>query len=477
MKRWRNIAWICLAVLCSAAIVTSSVYGEVPDENRACLQCHSKRGIIKKFENNESISVFINPAGFSSSVHAFLKCSHCHTEFSAENHPTREFKSKEHYQVRSARTCRRCHTDDQLMQKAVHGRILSGEEKTPRCAHCHDSHYVQKASQGKGFTSEEHFCLKCHERDMVLRFQNGETVSLRVDPSLLKASMHSNISCSDCHFGFSSDEHPQRTFRTKRDFVIASSETCRRCHFDKYTKTMEGIHYSMLSQGNLNAPVCTDCHGGHAIPHMVKEKTFIAKRCQRCHAEVYETYAKSVHGNALFNEQNQDVPICIDCHTAHNIENPFGLDYREKIPEMCGNCHANKVIAKRYGLSTDVTATYLSDFHGVTLKFYKMQKEVLSAPVKPIAVCTDCHGTHDIQSMVGTPAALVKANLAKKCRKCHERAPEDFPAAWLSHYEASFIKSPLVFIIKIAFKIFIPIMLAGLVLQILLHVWRYAVNR
>ena len=58
----------------------------------------------------------------------------------------------------------------------------------------------------------------------------------------------------------------------------------------------------------------------------------------------YDIYAKSVHGNALFNEHNQDVPVCVDCHTAHTIEDPFSLDYRERIPEMCSNCHARKEI-------------------------------------------------------------------------------------------------------------------------------------
>jgi predicted CXXCH cytochrome family protein len=210
---------------------------------------------------------------------------------------------------------------------------------------------------------------------------------------------------------------------------------------------------------------------------MVKEKTFIAKRCQTCHPEIYATYAQSVHGSALFNERNQDVPVCIDCHKAHNIENPFTLDYREKIPEMCGGCHANKAIAAKYGLSTEVVDTYLSDFHGVTLKFYQMQKDVLPPPAKPIAVCTDCHGTHDISSTIGPDANAVKARLVKRCQKCHEGATTNFPASWLPHYESSFAKSPLVFIVKLIYKILIPVMLAGLILQILLHIWRYAVNR
>ena len=42
---------------------------------------------------------------------------------------------------------------------------------------------------------------------------------------------------------------------------------------------------------------------------------------------------------------------------------------------MCSNCHANKAIVGKYGLSVDVVDNYLEDFHGITLEFYRMQKD------------------------------------------------------------------------------------------------------
>lgn len=319
--------------------------------------------------------------------------------------------------------------------------------------------------------------MKCHARQMTMHFANGETLPAKVDSLLLKTSIHGKLSCSDCHYGFSSEEHPQRKFRTRRDFTLALSESCRRCHFDKYTKTLESIHYTMLSKGRLDAPVCTDCHGSHEVYRVSKERTASAKRCQRCHASEYETYARSVHGNALFNEHNQDVPVCVDCHTAHTIEDPFTLDYRDRIPEICSGCHAKKEIVGKYGLSTDVVKSYLSDFHGMTLGLYKMQKEGAERPHKPIAVCTDCHGTHNIVGTTGAHAGAVKANLLKRCQKCHADANKRFPDAWLSHYEPSFKRAPVVYVASMAYKFFIPIVIAGFVLQILLHIWRYAVNK
>lgn len=64
-----------------------------------------------------------------------------------------------------------------------------------------------------------------------------------------------------------------------------------------------------------------------------------------------------------------------------------------------------------------------------------------------------------------------------RCQKCHPGASDEFPDAWLSHYEPSMANAPLVYLINLTYKIFIPFMLIGLILQILLHVWRYAVNR
>ena len=114
----------------------------------------------------------------------------------------------------------------------------------------------------------------------------------------------------------------------------------------------------------------------------------------------------------------------------------------------------------------------------MTLKLYKRQKTASTGVSrKSIATCVDCHGVHDITMTSGPGTNLVKARLVKRCQKCHPGAGEEFPDAWLSHYEPSLSNAPLVFVINLMYAIFIPFMLIGLILQILLHIWRYAVNR
>jgi len=448
-------------------------------ETQACLSCHAQRGLTVTFRNKETLEAYVDAEALKTSVHQSLSCSQCHPDFLAATHPQRTFQSKAQFQTKLALVCRRCHADSQIRESSIHTTLLSNEKKGAAtvCTNCHGSHVVKPITKTKRYLSEEKYCLKCHGYRVSLTFRNEEALSGTINMSTLQGSVHNKLTCSDCHYGFSSDEHPKRQFASRRDYTLASSDNCRRCHFDKYTKTMDSIHYTIRSQGHLAAPVCIDCHDSHGTSSIGKDRVQIARRCQKCHAEIYATYSKSVHGNALLNEKNKDVPVCTDCHTAHTIEDPRTLNYQERIPDMCSNCHANEMIVGKYGLSTNVVDNYLSDFHGVTLKFYRMQKDVLNKPAKPIAVCTDCHGTHNINSTIGPEATIVKANLVKRCRSCHADASTNFPSAWLSHYEPSLTRTPLVFFVKLAYKIFIPILVVGLILQILLHIWRYVIDR
>jgi hypothetical protein len=71
----------------------------------------------------------------------------------------------------------------------------------------------------------------------------------------------------------------------------------------------------------------------------------------------------------------------------------------------------------------------------------------------------------------------MSANLQKTCAKCHTGAATSFPKAWLSHFQPSSEKAPLVWAVQVFYMFMIPFMVLGLVLQIALHLWRTIVNR
>ncbi|MEJ2190846.1 MAG: cytochrome c3 family protein [Nitrospirota bacterium] len=440
-------------------------------EVTGCLQCHGKRGIVMTFGDGGRREAHVSAEDFRKSVHRELGCSGCHEGFGPGVHPRRSFRSERLFRTRTLRVCRRCHPAEELRKSPAHALLIAREKEAGEpvlCSDCHGAHGITVVAQGRKFESEEQYCMGCHDKDMSLAV-GAQTVSLEVSLEDIHGSVHGNLSCSDCHFGFSAESHPERSFTSGRDFTIANSETCRRCHFDKYAKTLKSIHYVTLCEGKLGSPVCVDCHGSHAVRHAARDRVSSAWKCRGCHPKTFKTYARSVHGAALFNEQNTDVPVCMDCHQIHSVNKPE----HEKVPDMCSNCHADPAVVKKYGLSTEVLKTYLSDFHGVTLSFYREQK----GPSRPVAVCTDCHGYHDITSTTGPDANVLKERLVKSCRQCHSGATSDFPDAWLSHYVPSLSHAPGVYLVNLAFKIFLPVLVVGLVLQILLHLWRVVSNR
>lgn len=318
-------------------------------------------------------------------------------------------------------------------------------------------------------------CLACHGvPGMTMTLGDDTVLDLFVDEAQLAASVHAGkLGCSDCHRDISEYPHPPAQFRDRRSLSLALYESCKRCHFLNYTRTIESVHFNMLARGHRDAPVCTDCHDAHAISDPYQPRAAISQRCARCHQSIYEAYVKSVHGRALVGEGNPDVPVCTGCHRAHDIEDPRTASFKLHTPQLCGDCHGDEKLMQKYGISTQVLRTYLSDFHGMTASLLGEQTDLVSIP----AVCTDCHGVHDIRPAEDPASLIMRDNLVKACRKCHPGASANFPAAWLSHYEPSPEKAPLVYYLQQFYRFFIPFVGFGLLLQILLSLWRLAVNR
>lgn len=319
-------------------------------------------------------------------------------------------------------------------------------------------------------------CLACHGAPGLTKtFPNGDKIPLSVSADAYGQSVHGGLLlCQDCHQGYQEVPHAPVPSESYRDYSLARYEVCKRCHFPNYTKTLDSVHFEVLGDGNLAAPVCTDCHGAHDVTPPYDPPSRIAQTCAQCHAATYTTYLDSVHGHALVDEENRDVPTCSYCHGVHSIREPGTTNFQMNVPELCGSCHADVGRMAKYGLSTNVVKTYLQDFHGVTVTLAaKQNPDILSYE----AVCTDCHGTHNIVSVSSPSSPVMKTNLVETCAQCHEGASHNFPSAWLSHYEPSLSHAPLVFLVKEGYGILIPVMVVGLAIHVLLNLWRSAMNR
>jgi hypothetical protein len=310
---------------------------------------------------------------------------------------------------------------------------------------------------------------------MAVTLPSGETRGLGVNREAFARSVHGGkLACTDCHSGMGQIPHPPRPFKTRRELTIAYYEACKRCHFANYSKTLDSVHQAAVARGDVSAPVCVDCHGSHDITPPDRPRTRISQTCASCHEGVSNTYARSVHGRALTADNNTDVPTCTDCHRSHDVAGPHEPGWRLRSPELCGTCHASGAMMKKYGISTNVMRTYVADFHGMTASLQK-KREVEGGAV--VALCIDCHGVHDIMKADEKGSAVMQANLLRTCQRCHPGATRNFSSAWLSHYEPTFDKAPMVYAVRIGYLVLIPFMIGGLVLQILLHLWRVVVNR
>ena len=330
------------------------------------------------------------------------------------------------------------------------------------------------------------FCLACHQEDGIDKSFGNESLSVTINPTEFELSVHAQegMLCVDCHQEISDYPHPEVKAKNTRDFTLSFLETCGECHEEQYNQTHDSVHQIAFDNGNKNAAVCMDCHNPHTQSRLTGKasgeltnsaRLEIPATCAQCHTEVFETYKTSVHGKALTEEGNTDVPTCIDCHGVHNIQSPTTVTFRNSTPFLCAKCHTDASIMSKYGISTNVLNSYVSDFHGTTVKLF--EEEFPGQPTnKP--VCTDCHGLHDI-SRVDDPdtGIAMQENLLVNCQRCHPDATANFPAAWMSHYEPSPENYPIVYYVNLFYKFFIPAVLGGMIFFVLTDIYRRIVNR
>jgi cytochrome c553 len=337
--------------------------------------------------------------------------------------------------------------------------------------------FSRPAAQATPPSSNEK-CLVCHgEPGQTITLPSGEPLYISVDAGVFDHSVHGEqgLACVDCHPANATFPHPEVTAQTRRDYVLERYTACAGCHADKYQATLDSVHQVALAGGNLQAAVCTDCHGAHDVAAISEApRTAIPATCERCHSAIFAAYRDSVHGAALIGEGNPDVPTCIDCHGVHNVQGPSTGPFHLFSPTVCARCHADRELMAKYGLSTDILETYVADFHGTTVLLFE-QVAPDQETNKP--VCIDCHGVHDIRPADDPDSTVIRQNLLDTCRRCHPDATANFPAAWLGHYPPDRNHNPLVFYVNLFYWIFIPIVIGGMALFVATDLTRRLLNR
>lgn len=323
----------------------------------------------------------------------------------------------------------------------------------------------------------QEYCLSCHaDSSLQTTLPSGEVLSLYVSSDAIRSSLHhqAGIECIGCHSNIREYPHPEIPYESRRELARAFYLTCKKCHEDNYDETLDSIHAEIAAAGNLNAPVCTDCHSAHQTRRPAEPASLIPETCGRCHTAVYETYQASVHGAALIEEDNPDVPVCTNCHGVHDIRDSRTIQFHIESPELCADCHADQELMRKYGLTADVYETYRLSWHGVDVQVYKARWPNIW---HESAVCTDCHGIHDIFPAEDPRSSVHPENLLATCQKCHPDTGPNWTGAWTGHEEVTLEQNPFVFYTQVFYDSFAPFILWVCGVYVALQILRATVAR
>jgi cytochrome b subunit of formate dehydrogenase len=249
-------------------------------------------------------------------------------------------------------------------------------------------------------TASDQECLACHG-EAGMKSESGR--SLHVDAAKFKGSMHGALSCTDCHAGVKEYPHPKPMRRP----------SCASCHEEAASQLLKSVH-SVLGAGTA---ACAGCHGqAHEVQAAAK---LVPQQCATCHEDAVHGYQLGVHAVAR-KEGDKQAPTCTACHgSPHQIlpaTDPNSPVSHVHIPATCAQCHAQRFVMERAGFSTQLFYSYEESVHG----------KAVSAGSTKAAVCTDCHGVHEIRQASDDKSSIFKFNVPGTCGKCHTAVEQEF---------------------------------------------------
>ncbi|HVP13920.1 MAG TPA: cytochrome c3 family protein [Terriglobales bacterium] len=135
-----------------------------------------------------------------------------------------------------------------------------------------------------------------------------------------------------------------------------------------------------------------------------------AGRCGTCHPAERVQFERSLH--------RAEQLRCVSCHGGNDqtLEKSAahgrgwrGRIPRREIPALCASCHASQVRMRAYNLPVDQYALYQTSVHG----------QRLAQGDTRVAVCSDCHGAHEILSPTDPASSVYVINIPRTCGRCH----------------------------------------------------------
>lgn len=205
----------------------------------------------------------------------------------------------------------------------------------------------------------------------------------------------------------------------------ATIAECLVCHGDKGLTTTDSTRKEIslfvdqkIFAKSIHADLgCNGCHQGVlAEPHASPPGPV---NCSNCHQNEMRLYQEGFHGRKR-QEGLKNAPDCKDCHSYHSIrssDDPEADTYRGNQPRMCSKCHSKSVIVRKYQMPTPSPyQEYMESVHDKSLKDGNLG----------VAVCSDCHKSHDLKPPSDPSSLTYRTNIPSTCGKCHPSELEEY---------------------------------------------------
>jgi cytochrome c553 len=330
----------------ASAKPTAAAAKEAPaaDPNESCLMCHGDASA--KGAGGQSIGVDV--AVFSKSVHGEMqfKCTDCHADVSVDKLP--------HAEKLAPAACVSCHEDAvKNYQGTAHAKAREkGQGMAATCHDCHGSHDIKRSADPASrtnFVNIESTCGACHGNDKIVAQAQlpGGNIQAKYHDSIHNQLVEGKTvynraapTCTSCHGAHSIQPKSAPDSRVARANIPA---TCGGCHQREKTVFDKGRHGAQLQTGNTAAPVCSDCHGAHAIQRASTPawQNEVVGACGNCHDDFITSFRHTYHGKVTTMGFGK-VATCASCHGAHDVRpasDPLSTVSPENRLQTCRNCH------------------------------------------------------------------------------------------------------------------------------------------
>jgi formate dehydrogenase gamma subunit len=355
--------------------------------------------------------------------------------------------------------CRSCHEDSAAeVAKSAHVAL-----EAEACGSCHGDPHAVTPTAKPSFAG----CESCHA-DAVAELQTSVHA---------QAGGGDRPDCGSCH-------GPAHRILASGEAASSVSKhnlagTCASCHANPdflarheiaFARPVEAyrlsVHGRAVTRGDAAAPSCSDCHGSHAIRAARDRESKInhwnvPATCGSCHQKIGDTYAGSVHGEAV-RRGVSGAPVCTDCHGEHSIlapSEPLSLVNPARVSSVtCGRCHGDERLAQKYNLPRDKVPAFADSYHGLALR----------GGAQSVANCASCHGVHNILPSTDPRSTIHPSNLARTCGSCHPGAGSRYAIGPIHVRPAASSEHTVVRVIRVGYLFLIPLTLGFMVLHNLL---------